>query len=120
MAILRRATSNSTATGLGQFIESTWLEMFRRYFPDRAATMSEAAILALREDAAISRQVVELYAQQNARVLEGAGLVNEASLYLSHFLGPDGAVKVLSASATTPISTASRFRSDQRQPEHPS
>ena len=96
---------NSTATGLGQFIESTWLEMFRRYFPDRAATMSEAAILALREDAALSRQVVELYAQQNARVLEGAGLaVNEASLYLSHFLGPDGAVKVLSASATTPIS----------------
>lgn len=96
---------NSTATGLGQFIESTWLEMFRRYFPDRAATMSEAAILALREDAAMSRQMVELYAQQNARVLEGAGLaVNEASLYLAHFLGPDGAVKVLSASATTPIS----------------
>lgn len=96
---------NSTATGLGQFIESTWLEMFRRYFPDRAASLSEAAILALREDAALSRQVVELYAQQNARVLEGAGLaVNEASLYLSHFLGPDGAVKVLSASATTPIS----------------
>ena len=95
----------STATGLGQFIESTWLEMFRRYFPDRAASLSEAAILALREDAALSRQVVELYAQQNARVLEGAGLaVNEASLYLSHFLGPDGAVKVLSASATTPIS----------------
>lgn len=96
---------NSTATGLGQFIESTWLEMFRRYFPDRAATMSEATILALREDAAMSRQMVELYAQQNARVLEGAGLaVNEASLYLAHFLGPDGAVKVLSASATTPIS----------------
>ena len=96
---------NSTATGLGQFVESTWLEMFQRYFPDRAASMSEAAILALREDAAMSRQMVELYAQQNARVLEGAGLaVNEASLYLAHFLGPDGAMKVLSASATTPIS----------------
>ena len=95
----------STATGLGQFVESTWLEMFQRYFPDRAASMSEAAILALREDAAMSRQMVELYAQQNARVLEGAGLaVNEASLYLAHFLGPDGAMKVLSASATTPIS----------------
>lgn len=96
---------NSTATGLGQFIESTWLDMFRRYFPDRAESMSREAILALRTDAQISRQLVEAYAQENAQVLQRAGVaVNDAALYLSHFLGPQGALSVLQASPGTPVS----------------
>lgn len=95
---------DSTATGLGQFIESTWLTMFKKYFPDRAANMTNAAILALREDADLSRQMVELYIVENAKILKGAGVaVNDAALYLAHFLGPGGAIKVLSASATEPI-----------------
>ncbi|PTX49060.1 tail length tape measure protein [Gemmobacter caeni] len=96
----------STATGLGQFIASTWLDMFRRYFPDRAASMSEAAILELRKESAISRKMVELYAMENAKVLQSAGVaVNEASLYLAHFLGPRGAAGVMAASASTPVSS---------------
>lgn len=95
---------NSTATGLGQFIESTWLRMFRQYFPDRAESMSREAILALRTEATVSRQMVELYARENAKVLQDAGLaVSDASLYLSHFLGPGGAVSVLSAAPSTPL-----------------
>lgn len=95
---------NSTATGLGQFIESTWLRMFKEYFPDRAAGMTEAAILALRTDADASRKMIELYAAENAKVLQQAGIaVNEASLYLAHFLGPGGAVSLLSAPANTPV-----------------
>lgn len=95
---------NSTATGLGQFIETTWVRMFRQYFPDRAESMTREAVLALRENADLSRQMVELYARENAKVLQDAGhAVNDASLYLSHFLGPNGAVKVLSAAPTTPL-----------------
>lgn len=94
----------SSASGLGQFIKTTWLEMFRRYFPDRAAGMTEEAILALRFNAAESRRMVELYARENAAVLQKAGVaVTDAALYLAHFLGPQGALSVLQAAPGTPV-----------------
>lgn len=95
---------NSTATGLGQFIESTWLRMFKQYFPDRAQGMTDAMILQLREDSETSRRMVELYVAENSKILKDAGLaVNEASVYLAHFLGPGGAMKILRAAPTTPV-----------------
>lgn len=100
----RNNQPGQTATGLGQFIESTWLKLFRKYFPSEVAGMSEDAILALRTDAEISKRMVEVYARENAEVLKKAGLsVTEANLALSHFLGPSGAVAVLTAAADTPI-----------------
>ncbi|WP_411033357.1 phage tail length tape measure family protein [Shinella sp. BYT-45] len=93
---------NSSATGLGQFIESTWLSLFRQHFPDRAKNMSDATILALRTDADISRELIKEYARQNAEILRQAGVsVNEAALHLAHFLGPQGAIAVLQAKAGT-------------------
>jgi hypothetical protein len=59
----------SSATGVGQFIESTWLRLFKENFPDRAQGMSRSAILALRKDADISRSMIEAYAKQNADVV---------------------------------------------------
>lgn len=94
----------STATGLGQFIESTWLSMFEKYFPDRAENMTKGAILALRNDAQMSRQMIELYARENSKILQQAGVAtNDAAVYLAHFLGPNGAIATLRASpgATT-------------------
>lgn len=93
---------NSTATGLGQFIESTWLRMFKQYFPDRAAGLSDAMILAFREDAQLSRQMTELYLRENAEHLQKAGIaITDANLYLSHFLGPGGATALLSSAPGT-------------------
>ena len=89
---------NSSATGLGQFIESTWLRMFKQYFPDAASSLTDAAILELRKDADVSRKMVELYLRENADSLKKAGLeINDANLYLAHFLGPGGAKALLSA-----------------------
>ncbi len=96
---------NSSATGLGQFVEATWLRMFKQYFPDQAAGMTEAAMLVLREDADLSRKMVELYLQENAKALQAAGhAVTDTNLYLAHFLGPAGANKVLSAAPGTALS----------------
>ncbi|MBB2753355.1 UNVERIFIED_ORG: hypothetical protein GGI57_004077 [Rhizobium aethiopicum] len=93
---------NSSATGLGQFIESTWLSLFKQHFPDRAKSMSDATILALRNDADISRELIKEYARQNAEILRQAGVsVNEAALHLAHFLGPQGAIAVLQAKSGT-------------------
>ncbi|MER8439296.1 phage tail length tape measure family protein [Mesorhizobium sp. M1312] len=95
---------NSSATGAGQFIESTWLDLFKRYFPDRAEGMTRGAILALRKDGNVSRSLIEAYARENARVLQTAGVhVDEAALQLAHFLGAGDAAKVLSASSGTPL-----------------
>lgn len=95
--------ADSSATGAGQFIKETWLELFKKYFPDRAANLNDTMMLELRKDATLSKKMVEAYATENAKVLQKAGLtVTEASLYLAHFLGPNGAVKVLKKFAEDP------------------
>lgn len=96
---------NSSATGLGQFIQSTWLRMFKQYFPDRAAGLSDAMILELRKDETVSRNMISLYVQENAKILQKAGqATTDANLYLAHFLGPQGALKVLQAAPTSKLS----------------
>lgn len=95
---------NSSATGTGQFIASTWLDLFRRYYPERAHGMGEQAILKLREDANYSYALIQAYATENAQVLQKAGLhVDEAALQLAHFLGAGDAAKVLAAQPGTPL-----------------
>lgn len=94
---------NSTATGAGQFIESTWLDMLRRHRPDLVDGRSRQELLALRTDPVLSRQMTEAYAADNGAILKNAGLpVTPGTLYLAHFAGPKGAVKVLSADPSTP------------------
>ncbi len=89
----------STATGLGQFIESTWLRMMRTYRPELAASMSRADLLALRFDPTLSREMVTRLAQENEAFLRARGhQITAGRLYLAHFLGPGGANTVLSAS----------------------
>ncbi len=88
----------STATGLGQFIESTWLRMMRDYRPDLAGTMSRVELLALRVDPTLSREMVQNLARENENFLRARGhRVDAGRLYLSHFLGPAGAHRVLSS-----------------------
>jgi hypothetical protein len=98
------ANPRSTAVGAGQFLESTWLEVFKRNFAAEAAGMSDAAILAMRTDVETNRRMIRAYATENARDLKNAGQeVTEATLQLAHFLGSGGAVKVLQAAPGTRI-----------------
>lgn len=88
----------STATGLGQFIESTWIRMMQTYRPDLASTMSRPDLLALRTDPTLSREMVTNLARENERFLSSRGhSISAGRLYLAHFLGPGGANKVLSS-----------------------
>jgi murein DD-endopeptidase MepM/ murein hydrolase activator NlpD len=94
----------STATGLGQFIESTWLRMINTHRPDLAQGRTREQILALRTDPDIATEMVAALARGNANYLRSRGQpVTSGNLYLSHFLGPDGAVTALSASPGTPL-----------------
>ncbi|MEM1046347.1 MAG: M23 family metallopeptidase [Pseudomonadota bacterium] len=94
----------STATGLGQFIESTWLRMIRTYRPDLSKSLTRAEILALRTDPTLSREMVHNLARENEAKLKSRGhAITAGRLYLAHFLGPDGAHTVLSAAAETDL-----------------
>src|SRR5262245_65013276 len=47
----------SSATGLGQFLDETWLDLIRSHRPDLAKGRSQAEILELRRDAKIAREI---------------------------------------------------------------
>ncbi|MBN8978911.1 MAG: hypothetical protein J0I08_20785 [Rhizobiales bacterium] len=89
---------NSSAAGLGQFIDSTWLKMLKASRPDVAAGKSDAELLAMKSDPQLGREMTMRYAQENAATLQKAGIAPTAgNVYLAHFLGPGGAKTVLSA-----------------------
>nr|WP_252193248.1 M23 family metallopeptidase [Rhizobium sp. CSW-27] len=96
----------STALGLGQFIEATWMRMMTTHRPDLAQSLDRQQILALRLDPTLSREMVANLARENRSFLEAGGQPATAGrLYLAHFLGPEGARAVLSAQDEEPLET---------------
>ncbi|PJI84239.1 peptidase M23-like protein [Yoonia maricola] len=94
----RAQNSRSTATGLGQFIDSTWLRMISTYRPDLAASLTRDDLLDLRFDPELSRAMVANLARENEAFLQTRGhQVTPGRLYLAHFLGPAGAHVALNA-----------------------
>ena len=92
----------SSATGRYQFIESTWLRLFRRIFPDD--TRSREEVLALRSDGDTQEAVMDEYLRENAEGLQNAYQTPDArNLYLAHFLGLPDALRVLRSSESTPL-----------------
>jgi hypothetical protein len=111
----------SSAAGLFQFIEQTWLAAVKKYgashgLANEAANISVAAngryvvadpalrkdILDLRFDADKAAALAGELALENKTALEnGLGrAIDAAELYAAHFLGPTGAKKLLSADAS--------------------
>jgi hypothetical protein len=88
----------SSATGLGQFLNETWLLLIRTHRPDLVTARTEAEVLDLRRDPSIAREITARFTERNANVLKVRGLpVTPGTLYLAHFAGAAGAVAVLSA-----------------------
>lgn len=110
----------SSATGLYQFIEKTWLTMVRDHGEkyglgdyasqiDAKGRVSDPAlrreILALRKDPEASAMMAAEYAADNKRILEQTwgGEVGGTELYLAHFLGAGGAGSFLKALDENPF-----------------
>lgn len=95
-----RATTSS-ALGLGQFIEGTWMDFLKQMHPEMM-NAGRQALLDLRKDPGMMIEASAWYARQNADRLEESGVdLNDANLYLAHFLGPGGAVAALTKSTDT-------------------
>jgi hypothetical protein len=96
---------NSTAGGLGQIIDSTWLELIGRHRPDLAQTKTRAELLAMKGDGPLNRSMTEAYTGENVAALNAAQIpATDGNVYLSHFLGPGGARVALLADPDAPIS----------------
>ena len=97
---------HSSATGAGQFLASTWLDTMSRHRPDLVQGRSPDEILAMRNDPKLSAEMTAAYAADNAGILSKAGLpVTPGSTYLAHFAGPQGAVGILNADPSAPVSS---------------
>ena len=88
--------SRSTATGSGQFLEQTWLEMVQKHRQDLVSGRTRVDLLELRTDPVLAREIVTRMVEGNTRTLKKRGLpVTPGTLYLAHFAGSAGAVAVL-------------------------
>jgi hypothetical protein len=111
-------SSTSSAAGLFQFVDSTWLDMVHRFgdkygVGDLAQQISQTGsgkltvanastkqkILDLRQDPAISACLAAEYAKQNQNEMEQAlgRPLSRGDLYMAHFLGAGGATQFLKA-----------------------
>ena len=116
----------SSATGLFQFVESTWLDVVRRHGDEagvgwaaKAAALGgrrldpamRAAVLALRDSPEVSARLAASHTADNGKIL-GNVLGRTAApvdLYLAHFLGAGGAVTFLRGLAADPDQEGARL-----------
>jgi hypothetical protein len=90
--------SRSSATGAGQFLEQTWLEMVQKHRQDLVPGRSRDDLLGLRGDSALTREIVTRMVERNTKMLKKRGLpVTPGTLYLAHFAGSAGAVALLTS-----------------------
>jgi hypothetical protein len=119
--------ATSSAKGLYQFIDQTWLATMKQAgpalglasyanaivqtpdghyaVPDPAA---HAAIMKLRSDPAVSATLAGVFTRGNAAKLAASigRAPSEGELYIAHFLGPDGAAKLIASAANAPQTNA--------------
>lgn len=119
--------STSSASGLYQFTDQTWLSVIKNHGAEHGLQWAANAItrgsnghyyvaddttrqevLALRQSPETSAAMAGEYASDNKAYLEGklGHEANSTDLYMAHFLGPAGASRFLKAKDTNPDASA--------------
>lgn len=89
--------STSSARGIGQFTEGTWLQYLNRLYPE-LSELNRTQKLALRTSEEHATRIMETFTRENQNALLRAGVgAGATETYLAHFLGSGDAVKVLLA-----------------------
>lgn len=122
--------STSSATGLFQFLESTWLQVMKDEGPrlgyqNYADAITEtkdgdfvikdpklrAEVLKLRENPQIAADLAAAFTRNNGAYLYGkfGRMPSPGELYIAHFLGPKGAEKMFTAGLADPDQIAAKL-----------
>jgi hypothetical protein len=99
---------HSTADGIGQFTQGTWLKMMKTdpQFAEDVKGKTDAQILQMRHDPSVANRGILAYAQSNADYLHSKGLpVNAATVGLAHGYGPGGAESLMHADPNAKVET---------------
>lgn len=104
-------SKSSSASGLYQFIKSTWLDMVDRHgekYGIDTDGMSKSEILDLRYDPEVASHMAAEFAAENQDYLERTwgGDVGSTELYFAHFMGAGGAASFLKAKDENPLRVA--------------
>jgi hypothetical protein len=103
--------STSSATGLFQFTNDTWLNVLERYGAKHGVKtdgLSRSDLLALREDAGLSARMAGELAGENAKILERklGRPATSAELYTAHFMGPADAARLVESARVNKAGSA--------------
>ena len=91
--------STSSASGLYQFIRSTWIGEGGTWGNDNSKAFG-----GLRPTEGEQLARVKTFTEKNAKALQAAGIgLNKASLYASHFLGVGTAIKAINGDVNKPV-----------------
>lgn len=95
----------SSASGRYQFIESTFVGLFRQEYGVSDAAARQAW-QTRRFEPEVQERLMDRLLDQNAAALRAGGFEpSTGNLYLAHFAGSDTAVKLLRADPSTPVSS---------------
>jgi hypothetical protein len=95
----------SSATGLFQFTDETWLATVERYGAKHGVStegLDRKGILALRKDPETSARMAGELTRENAAILEKklGRPATSGELYMAHFMGPSEAAKLAQAASS--------------------
>lgn len=127
--------STSSATGLYQFTDKTWLQMVRDHGSECglgqyagaingdckvSSSAERKQILNLRKDPSISAYMAAEFTKDNQQQLEANtdAKVGKTELYLAHFLGAGGATKFLNAFENNPNAKAATILPAEADANH--
>ena len=101
----------SSATGLYQFIESTWLSMVKRYGAKHGIATdgkTRSEILEMRKDPKAASLMAAEFAGENEKFLKNhtSGKIGSTELYFAHFLGAPKAASFLNGLKENPLQEA--------------
>lgn len=93
--------TTSSALGLGQFLNGTWLNTVEAHRPDVMKGKSRAAVLAMRTNPSFAIQMLARFTEDNQAIV-GRNCTG-GDLYLAHFLGAHAAQYVCAAHPNEPV-----------------
>lgn len=94
----------SSAMGLYQFTNGTWLSYYKARFGSQG--LSDAQIIAKKGDTNLQNTLMDDLLADNSKALQDAGFAADpGNLYLAHFAGHGGATKLLRADPNAPVAS---------------